>query len=1148
MENATETPPSPLASFVRLARDPARGRAPAFAWHTFERDPVTWSYARTYRAAAAAAAKLWRAVRARGEEPPRLSPLQTSPEHRAHCVGVFVSEGPGFLLLILAVGLCGCAFVPLSKHDPPTRSAAAARAAAVSVIVVDDDDANVAHGVVEALETSTREGPRRSFGTDGNDADTLTEGDDAKRHEHVAYEKRNETRGDARRERVDVLRLSDVFDVGAFEDGEACGEDGGARRRGETPTGETHLASALADLDLDACLERHPERVSHVFFTSGSTGTPKGCVATRGALAWFAAGKRTTHGLDASSVALVASPHVFDPSLGDVYASLSAGGCVALCPEAKVVSELGACLLATNATHLTATPTALGSVETSAEASETENVFPSLRVVALGGEPTPRALAETWAGRVPVLANTYGVTECCVYQTFSRIDAGDAESRRRLGGGFPGVRAIHAAPPGDDPENVVDDDDDDDDDATGGDGTKQSRGVNLERVRESSSLAELWLAGPQGGLGYAGDPSLTEARFRTAAGPGGAAERLFRTGDITRRGAGGRVLVGRGDGQVKIRGRRVEPGEIESVMRECLCDVVRDVAVTATGKDGDGGSDGALVAWAVPRNRQRVFDVAKTRANVETGETTSAESPEEDEDDFQASTTPSAVTCDAMRHVLSSHFPEYMLPSRFAFVRALPRTASGKLARGELARRAAPPPPDRRDSVATRRGFPRGERALASIVTRAWSRELGVPARAIARASRFAELGGDSMVAARVCRGVFAATRAARAADAEDVGAHGEFLTGAFAPASLAGDVSLGTFVSRVAAELGRARDGTTRDGASETEDETEDENASFRETEDASGGIDDGSVSAGVSLLYRAAREDAPDVARALLRHGVPVDGWRDARGAPAVPGNDREGEGDGEGEGEIERRAPSPLHAACAAGAEAAAFVLLDRGAAPRAKARRGATPLHLAAAAAKPFSVEGLRCLLARADGGDARFFFGSVRRETGENPARGAKRRARSFFSAETETETKTKTKTKTKTGGALASRDDDRLSVLHYAARAGTSAANVEWLVDAAELLFVGAREPFAEWRDVWGRTAMHWAALNGHRGVVAALLRKGASPRAADARGETPAQLAERRALCSARDRPDGERASRWGDVATLLGGAGTTKHLKKSL
>jgi hypothetical protein len=149
--------------------------------------------------------------------------------------------------------------------------------------------------------------------------------------------------------------------------------------------------------------------------------------------------------------------------------------------------------------------------------------------------------------------------------------------------------------------------------------------------------------------------------------------------------------------------------------------------------------------------------------------------------------------------------------------------------------------------------------------------------------------------------------------------------------------------------------------------------------------------------------------------------------------------------------------------------------------------------------------------------------------------------------------------------ALASLDDDRQSVLHYAARVGTSATITEWLIDTAETLHgqkrMGAtslrgsgvelnqsENAFAEARDVWGRTAMHWAALNGHRAVVAALLHRGASRSVADANGETPVQLAERRALCSARDRPDGERASRWGDVAALLGGAGTTKHLKKSL
>ena len=1143
-----QTPPSPLASFVRLARDPVAGQAPAFAWHSFERDPVTWSYARTYRAAAAAAAKVSQIVNARGSPPPRLSPLQTSPEHRAHCIGAFVSEGPGLLLLTLAVGLCGFAFVPLSKQDPPTRLAAAMRDAAVSAVVANDDDARLARVLSEALETvhdTTREDNPRSLGT-GTSATGVT--CEANRGD-VADVRRND--GETRR--VDVLRLSDLFDVGAFEDG----SEDGSERPEETPIADA-LSGALADLDLDACVERHPDRVSHVFFTSGSTGTPKGCVATRGALAWFAAGKRETHGVDSSSVTLAASPHVFDPSLGDFYASLAAGGRVALCPEAKLVSDLGACLAATRATHLTATPTALGSVVAPSErdgdvdgsaadffvsGKETKTrrpMFPSLRVVALGGEPTPRALVDAWAGRVPVLANTYGVTECCVYQTFSRIDASDGESRRRLGSGFPGVRMIHAAPPGDDPAVTVDDD------AHAGADARGDEPFDAGSSR-SRSLAELWLAGPQVGLGYAGDPSLTEARFRVAVGPDGAEERLFRTGDITRRVIGGRVLVGRRDGQVKIRGRRVELGEIECAMRACLSDVVRDVAVTAIGKEGDGGSDGALAAWAVPRRLEDVFDVSD--ADVSGAD-------ESRGDDFHPR-SPSATTCDAMRFVLASRLPAYMLPSRFAFVRALPRTASGKTARAALARRPAPPPPDR-DSDATRRAFPRRERAVASIAMPVWSRELGVPPHAIARASRFAELGGDSMVAVRICRGVYSATRPTIAANAEDIGAHGEFLTGAFAPARLAGDVSLGTFVSRVAADLRRAGHETCEtedeteddDEADKTEeDETEDDFSGALERDESVSGSDEGYVSAGVSLLYRAARENVPAVARTLLRCGVPVDGWRDARGAEEArrrksAGATARNEREREREDEIERSAaPSPLHAACAAGAEATALVFLERGAMPRACTRRGATPLHLAAAAAKPFSVEGLRGVLASADGGDgvrnktphARLRFSPISDDRG--PRKGPRREGGSTKSS------------------ALVRRDDDRQSVLHYAARAGTSAANVEWLIDTAESLRVErkmgaqtASEPFVEWRDVWGRTAMHWAALNGNRGVVTALLRKGASSSVEDAHGDTPVQLAERRALCSARERPDGERASRWGDIATLLGGAGTTKHLKKRL
>ena len=1128
-----ETPPSPLALFVRLALDPEKSRAPAFAWHSFERDPVTWSYARTYRAAAAAAAKVSNVVGARGaaRPPPKVSPLQTSPEHRAHCVGVFVSEGPGLLLLTLAVGLCGCAFVPLSKHDPPRRLAAAMRDAAVSLAVVDDDFA--AHRARDALEILSRDET-----SGGTESDTLE---------------------------VRVLNLSELLDVGAFEDASSSGplSDDVTRLKTETrapPTETDALVLELADLDLDACLERHPDRVSHVFFTSGSTGTPKGCVATRGALAWFAEGKKKTHDVNKSSVVLVASPHAFDPSLGDFYASLATGACVALCPEARLKNNLGLCLLATKATHLTATPTALGSVvldenDTKESLDATgdfknakRSAFPYLRVVALGGEPTPRSLADAWLGRVPVLANTYGVTECCVYQTFSKMDANDPETRRRLGDAFPGARMIHAAPPGDDPANVADETSSrdlsplvsrlPDDDA------------EPEKSENDSSLAELWLGGPQVGLGYAGDPKLTDARFKVVLNADGSEERLFRTGDITKLVPGvGRVLVGRGDGQVKIRGRRVELGEIESAMRECLADVLSDVAVTATGKkNADGGSDGALVAWAVARDEQKKTKKAETHEYDVSGASSLSYS------------TPTATTCDAMRYVLSSSVPEYMLPARFAFIRAarLPITASGKTARRVLARLPPPPPPDRghgKDASRTNsRRFSRRERALASIVKHAWSTELGVPPHAIERASRFAELGGDSMVAARVCRAVHAATLGKNTNGAEDVGAHGEFLTGALAPASLAGDISLGAFVSRIAADLRTGLE-TDADGNDDEEDEEKEEDDDDDFSSDRLGS-DDESAAAGVSLLYRAAREDAAGIVRALLRSGVPVDGWRtSARGVT----NDAQ-----EGASSVARTktktktktktssqtlfASSPLHAACAAGAEATVLVLLERGALPNARARRGATPLHLAAAAAKPFSVEGLRRVLAFADGAE--------------------KTSASNEFSPKfSELFT---TRSARRDGGAvrlsaLASLDDDRQSVLHYAARVGTSATITEWLIDTAETLRLQKRmgatslrgsgvecnrseNAFAESRDVWGRTAMHWAALNGHRAVVAALLRRGASRNVADANGETPVQLAERRALCSARDRPDGERASRWGDVAALLGGAGTTKHLKKSL
>ena len=81
--------------------------------------------------------------------------------------------------------------------------------------------------------------------------------------------------------------------------------------------------------------------------------------------------------------------------------------------------------------------------------------------------------------------------------------------------------------------------------------------------------------------------------------------------------------------------------------------------------------------------------------------------------------------------------------------------------------------------------------------------------------------------------------------------------------------------------------------------------------------------------------------------------------------------------------------------------------------------------------------------------------------------------------------------------------------------------------------------------DVWGRSALHWAAINGHGSEVLWLLEQGCDPSIKDFAGETALEMAERRARCGAKDRNNGERASTFGSIAKILGGSGSTKSLK---
>jgi acyl-coenzyme A synthetase/AMP-(fatty) acid ligase/acyl carrier protein len=295
--------------------------------------------------------------------------------------------------------------------------------------------------------------------------------------------------------------------------------------------------------------------ISHIFFTSGSTGRPKGCLVTHSSLVSYCDAKNQAHRVSDQSICFVASPHTFDPSLGDFMATWCVGGTVAIAPRNAIFSALGACLMLTKATHVLTTPSLFETLGTSAPER-----LKQLQVVALGGEAMSQRIVDLWANKVRLI-NTYGVTECCVYQAYAVIQRGDIPNL--LGDALPG-NVISIMPLEDDI-------------------------TTLEPLSgETGQRGEIWISGNQVGVSYLKKPDLTEIKFVHHATLG----RCFRTGDIVERISQGWKIIGRSDTQVKISGKRVELGEIENVLLSAATSILLQSIVISV-------NDGKLVAWYI---------------------------------------------------------------------------------------------------------------------------------------------------------------------------------------------------------------------------------------------------------------------------------------------------------------------------------------------------------------------------------------------------------------------------------------------------------------------------------------------------------------------------------------------------------------------
>ncbi|KAL0487301.1 hypothetical protein AKO1_012207 [Acrasis kona] len=134
--------------------------------------------------------------------------------------------------------------------------------------------------------------------------------------------------------------------------------------------------------------------------------------------------------------------------------------------------------------------------------------------------------------------------------------------------------------------------------------------------------------------------------------------------------------------------------------------------------------------------------------------------------------------------------------------------------------------------------------------------------------------------------------------------------------------------------------------------------------------------------------------------------------------------------------------------------------------------------------------------------------------------------------------------------SLFIKDDNQQTIAHHAARADAPGKVFDWIYSKwsqDKSHKVKTKTDVLDVVDKWNRTPLHWASVNGHRNAVLKLMDLGCDKKKRDGNGETPMEIAERRAKCGAAElRPVGMRASAFGDIAKLLGGSGSTKQVSK--
>ncbi|KAE8823125.1 hypothetical protein HRS9122_10466, partial [Pyrenophora teres f. teres] len=440
-----------------------------------------------------------------------------------------------------------------------------------------------------------------------------------------------------------------------------------------------------------------PGNAAYVLFTSGSTGIPKGVVLEHRAVSTSCLGHGRAFGITDQSRVLQFTSYTFDFCMAEIITTLLYGGCICVPSDRDRHSDLAKAINTMGANWALLTPSV-------AQLLNPSDV-PTLKILVIGGEQVTSKDWNRWPTSVQLI-NGYGPTECCIvctgYTTTQAFKTGT------IGTAIASVSWVV------DPEDY-------------------------HKLAPLGSVGELLVEGPILARGYLNDAEKTAAAFIEdpawlvdgCQGYAGRRGRLYKTGDLVRYDdEGNLVCLGRKDSQVKVRGQRVELGEIEHHIQGCMPEA-NQIAVEVILLEGEKSNTILAAFLQLDVKTGRAFPTNKA---AETGSLAQVIFPVE------------------AGKKLAERLPSYMVPDVYFVVTQLPITVSGKTDRKRLREIGASFSAQQLAEIRTsgqglkRQPSTENEKALQQL----WAGVLAIDADSIGLDDSFFRLGGDSIAAMKL--------------------------------------------------------------------------------------------------------------------------------------------------------------------------------------------------------------------------------------------------------------------------------------------------------------------------------------------------------------------------------------------------------------